>query len=188
MIETVGLVLIGRQETITPETRSVRRVTDSLRERAHVAWANRWPDRYEEWSRWNVQSCSGAFGSWNYVDFLTYEGLGKKAVPKLTHRLRYIPLLDHIDPEEVPPFDPPVLHHSWRLFTPSETTNDRGWVERLRRFEIRLGSLLDRPESQTVRGFEALLSRQGLELREYGRDQPQLVPLSLSSSRATARS
>jgi len=185
--ERFGLVLVGRNEPVSSETRSVRRVTDPLRERAHAAWRERWPDRYEDWSRWNVQALIGPFGNWTYVDFLTYAGLGSTATPHLVHQLRYVPLIDHIDPVDVDPFNPPVLHHSWKVLPESGQAETRGWVERLRRLEIQLGGLLDHPDAQTVQGFKKLLARRGLELREVGWGQFRLLPVGSDPLSVSAR-
>lgn len=187
MIEHRGVILIGRHEPLTDANRAMRVFTQPYRERAERAWRGRWPDRVEAWHTWDVQAMIGSFGAWHSVDFLCFDGFGRTHAPVLTERLRYIPILDQIDPMAVPD-NPPVLHEHWRLLPTdgqpgAEHAYRQGWVERLRTLEARLERMgaFDHPGAGTRDGWVGALAHYGLTVREDGHGRFHLDPIQVEA-------
>lgn len=114
MIEQVGWIRVGRDELPTEDTRPVFDRLAALRDRAHAAWLDRYPDERGLWHQWHTMGLVGPFGKWHTVDFEMWSGFCRDLVPVLRHRLRYVIAHDQVDPV-APPLDPPVLHQSSRV-------------------------------------------------------------------------
>jgi hypothetical protein len=165
MIEVRDLVLVGREEVVTEDTRPIHMLLDPWKRRARRAWLQRWPDKAERWDQWNVMACIGSFGRWSHFDFLTYEGLGEAWMPELVDRIRYTPLVECADPIEVSPVNPPVLLRTTRLLSePERKPHVHYAYDRLLTTEKRLAKhgLLDHPLCVTKEGFARLCRYMGL--------------------------
>jgi hypothetical protein len=172
MIEQSQMVLFGRHEAVTDDTRALSILAEPFLATAERAWYVRWPDRLDAWAAWDVMALFGPVGGWQVVDFLEYEGFGRTHAPTLMDRWRYLPLLGIVDPVPIER-DPPVLHQTWRLL-PSDGHPDaphayrQSYVERLRTLDDKLErrGLFDPPQAFTRRGWDALLQSRGIEIIE----------------------
>jgi hypothetical protein len=167
MLELPSLLILGRREPTTEDTRTIRSLLKEKIDRAEWLWRFRWEERASDWEGWNAVALHGTFGAWPMIDFQTWRGLGVVPVPELSRVLRYVPQADVIDPIDVDGYDPPVLIGAHRLLDgakkiskkPYDGTSDRAF--RFHQMLERQGVLSD-PRIHSKRGFQRVLNEQGL--------------------------
>jgi hypothetical protein len=178
MIELPNLLIVGRYEEETEESKWILERLKRIELQAERSYLNRWPDEPDRWKEWNVMALPGTYGKWMRFEFQRWERLGRDVVPVLKSRLTYVPILDLVDPLPVAD-DPPVLHHSWKL-VPKEVHPDegadewlrKGWHDRIQTIEKQLGNrgFFSTPLTQTRGGWERMLRfhRLKIEHRNQG--------------------
>ena len=118
MMDLGKVVLVGRHERANEDMKWLWEIFAAFQTRARAAMQSRWPDKIDAWDRWNVmalvQRTADSYGVIDFVEFHTYENLGLHPAPWMTERWRFVPMINHMDPEKIPS-DPPVLHHSSRV-------------------------------------------------------------------------
>jgi hypothetical protein len=169
MMELPSLLLIGRREPTTEDTRTIRSILKDRVDRAEWLWRFRWSERPADWDAWNVMALHGTFGSWSMIDFQVWRDLGATPAPELTRVLRYVPFADVIDPIDVDPYDPPLLIGAYRLLgdvpitaptkkKPYDGRSDRGFQFHR---TLEQNGILSDPRIHTKRGFARVLAEQG---------------------------
>lgn len=172
MIECAdGSVWLGRGEPSGPENTWHHEGLQEILGVAGSLWRRRWPEDASRWDAWNVVSLQGPFGRWRRLDFHAFSGFGASITPTLQVTLRWELGWDRIDPVWPDLDDPPVLHRSHRLFPEHKArwganTNWHEWVLRAYTLYDRYG-LPEHPLGQTKKGWESLLAREGLIVRDH---------------------
>jgi hypothetical protein len=173
MIENADWVRVGRDEVPTESTRPIFERLAALRDRAHPAWVDRYPDMRDLWPKWQTMGAVGPYGRWHTIDFETWGGFGRDLAPVLQERIRYVVARDQAD--MVPaPLDPPMLHESSRVLTSAALIRMFNYspkfansaLDRLKNGErmLRGEGLLNPFHAQTRSAWMRLLSCQGFRV------------------------